>query len=225
MKSLKNKIILCVLIFSSFNSFAATAEKNLLIIGDSLGDGFWLGINNDRDRLKNEQLKTIKGSVQGQSITGKGFLSYLDKVKEIRTSVNPDYVVIWIGANDQAPEAKVKGKDNPSYLAWQEIYKKNALKLLDVLKVAPDKVYWVSLPIMRGEKNNNNAHLINSILKQISLERKVRYVDIEKYLTDESGNFSRTTNYNGKFIQIRADDGVHFTTIGYKLVTKQVPFN
>lgn len=225
MKFLKTKLILFVLIFSSTNSFAAPVEKNLLIIGDSLGDGFWLGINNDRDRLKNQQLKTIKGSVQGQSITGKNFLTYLDKVKEIRNGVNPDYVVIWIGANDQAPEAKVKGKDNPSYLAWQEVYKKNALKLLDVVKVSPEKVYWVSLPSMRSEKSNNNAHLINSILKQISLDRKVRYVDIEKYLTDESGNFSRTSNYNGKFVQVRADDGVHFTTIGYKLITKQVLFN
>jgi len=225
MKFLKTKFILCALIFSSINSFAAPVEKNLLIIGDSLGDGFWLGINNDRDRLKNEKLKTIKGSVQGQTITGKNFLIYLDKVKEIRSSVNPDYVVIWIGANDQAPEAKLKDKDNPSYLAWQEIYKKNALKLLDTLRISPEKVYWVSLPNMRSEKSNNNAHLINGILKQISSERKVRYVDIEKYLTDESGNFSRTSNYNGKFVQVRAYDGVHFTTIGYKLVTKQVMFN
>lgn len=225
MKFLKTKLILSVLIFWSINSFALPIEKNLLIIGDSLGDGFWLGINNDRDRLRNEQIKTIKGSVQGQSITGKNFVSYLEKVKEIRSDISPDYVVIWIGANDQAPEPKLKDKDNPAYLAWQEIYKKNALKLLDVIKVSPEKVYWVSLPSMRSLKSNNNAHLINSILKQISLERKVRYIDIEKYLTDESGSFSRTSNYNGKFVQVRADDGIHFTTIGYKLVTKQVVFN
>ena len=124
-------------------SFAEPIEKKVLIVGDSLGDGFWLGINNDRDRLKNEKIKTIKGSVQGQSMTGKNFSSYIEKIKKMRSEINPDYVVIWIGANDQVPESK-SSVQNTQYLNnFELLYKKNALTLLEVLKVAPEKIYWV----------------------------------------------------------------------------------
>jgi len=225
MKFLKIKLVFLTMILFSQVSFAEPIEKKVLIVGDSLGDGFWLGINNDRDRLKNEKIKTIKGSVQGQSMTGKTFSSYIEKIKKMRSEINPDYVVIWIGANDQVPESK-SSVQNTQYLNnFELLYKKNALTLLEVLKVAPEKIYWVSLPIMRSPKSNNNAHTINLILKQISKEKKLHFVDIEKSLTDDNGNFSKTMNYNGKFIQTRADDGVHFTTIGYKLVSKLVTFN
>jgi hypothetical protein len=225
MKFLKIKLIFFTLILFTQATPAEPIEKKVLIIGDSLGDGFWLGINNDRDRLKNEKIKTIKGSVQGQSMTGKNFSSYVEKIKKMRSEINPDFVVIWIGANDQAPEGK-SSEQNSVYLNnFQMLYKKNALLLLDAIKVSPEKVYWVSLPKMRSPKSDNNAHTINAILKQISSERKLHFVDIEKSLSDGNGNFSKTMNYNGKFIQTRADDGVHFTTIGYKLISKLVTFN
>lgn len=225
MKFLKIKFLMLTMILFSQVSFAEPIEKKVLIVGDSLGDGFWLGINNDRDRLTNEKIKTIKGSVQGQSITGKNFSSYIDKIKKMRSEINPDYVVIWIGANDQVPESKSSEKNSLYLNNFQILYKKNALLLLDALKVQPEKVYWVSLPKMRSPKSDHNAHTINLILKQISTEKKLHFVDIEKSLVDDAGNFSKTMNYKGKFIQTRADDGVHFTTIGYKIVSKLVTFN
>ncbi|CAM8342478.1 SGNH hydrolase-type esterase domain containing protein [Candidatus Methylopumilus universalis] len=222
MKFLIIKFILLFFVIQPFVLKAVELDKKILIVGDSLADGLWLGINNDRDRIKKENLIIFKGSIQGQTITGMNFFSYIDKVSSYKNDFGPDYIIIFIGANDQTPNFSSKKVGNFTLENWKSQFKRNAITLIDSLKMKPEKVYWVSLPIMRDVKTNQDAQIINQILKEIGAEKKINIVDIEKEFTDNAGSFVMALNINNKFMQIRADDGIHFTTAGYKLISRKL---
>src|SRR5690606_28033049 len=77
--------------------------------------------------------------------------------------------------------------------------------------------FWVSLPVMRRQDMNEDAEMINDLIRSRALANGVRFVDIFASFADADGNYNPYgPDLAGKTKLLRDQDGVHFTDTGYR---------
>lgn len=78
-------------------------------------------------------------------------------------------------------------------------------------------VYWVGLPIMRNMFTNDDAQVINDLLRERAAVSGAKFIDIYASFADEGGGFSfQGPDIEGKQKNLRDQEGVWFTGAGYR---------
>lgn len=196
-------------------------KLRVVVVGDSLSMGLSTAIGRHFDP------DLVQFVDQGRLSTGLARADYFDWVKgmnQISDRFQPDVTVVLIGSNDDQsivePGGGVVLGDTDE---WAETYDQRIDELLDAATSRGGRVAWVGLPPMSNGHDDSLARRLN--------ENYTNGVDNHPQATyfDTYDRFSRGGDYapfgrdaSGDLAQLRAGDGVHFSTTGYDTLAREV---
>ena len=100
---------------------------------------------------------------------------------------------------------------------WRGEYGRRVDRLIKGLKRQGVALYWIGLPVLRRAEANDDAQVINDIVREKAYLNGIKFVDIQAQFADEAGNYSAYgPDLTGKSRLLREGDGVLFTQAGYR---------
>lgn len=164
--------------------------KDITLIGNSLFDNWKI------EKLNNNSVANL--GIAG--ISTKQYQEYILDENKIKYLANK--TLIMTGTNDIIDES----------LNFEAILN-NINKLIEsLLKINKDtKIYFIEIPSIafRMDRNKEEIFKLNEYLKN-NLEKRVKYIEVNKYMTDDFKNLKLEYTY----------DGLHFNEEGYKILEK-----
>ena len=164
--------------------------KDITLIGNSLFDNWKI------EKLNNNSVTNL--GIAG--ISTKQYQEYILNQNKIKHIANK--TVIMTGTNDIVDKS----------LNFEAILN-NINKLIEsLLRINKDtKIYFIEIPSIafRMDRNKEEIFKLNEYLKN-NLEKRVKYIEVNKYMTDDFKNLKLEFTY----------DGLHFNEEGYKILEK-----
>jgi hypothetical protein len=106
---------------------------------------------------------------------------------------------------------------------WVELYEKKIEEMIGVAKSKGVPVIWVGLPAVRGPKGTADTLFLDSLYRDAAGKAGVTYVDVWDGFVDEAGRFmQKGPDFEGQPRQLRAYDGVYFTSYGARKLAHYV---
>jgi hypothetical protein len=207
---------------------AGDAPLHIAFVGDSMADGLWGAMFRrlGKDKCLAEKVRLIRHAKNGTGLTRLDQYNWVNQVTALVDSSHPDLFVGSFGINDRQPivESDKTRIEYPS-AAFDTRY---TAIVEDVARAATSdgaSMLIVGLPVMLDVEANTDALAKNKIfttaIAQINSPR-VAYVTpwSSQPGADEYKPF--LPNAKNNMVQVRATDGIHFTTAGYDMVMDAV---
>ncbi len=194
------------------------------VIGDSLADGIWGGLFRQLQPKKQRDFILQRHTRNGTGLVRPDIYDWQQGVTEIVNAEHPDVIIICLGLNDRQ-DAIVDGKRKATFKStvWKSDYENAVEKLIQSAGKGAASIYWVGLPSMRDQTIADDADYLNAIFESESKKLNISYVSWHDMSVDETGKFASHLKANdGKIKLVRADDGMHFTSIGYEVIAKNI---
>ncbi|MBS0242201.1 MAG: DUF459 domain-containing protein [Proteobacteria bacterium] len=183
--------------------------------GDQMADGLLDGLTELMTDEPKFQLDKKLRSISG--------LTRIDIDQELRnleagvTASKPHIVVLMLGAADRSPLRRNNRRVNVGSDDWKQEYALRLDAIMRALRKRSIGVFWVGLPVMRRQEVNDDAEMINELVRSRSLANGVRFVDIFASFAEADKSFTaQGADLTGKMRLLRDSDGVYFTAAGYK---------
>ncbi len=143
-----------------------------------------------------------------------GNLDWFAYVSAEMKAYAPDVAVLMLGANDAVVINSV-GTDR---------YGQRVGAMMDLLRAPGRLVVWVGQPAMGRPDLAVNAPIVNAVAREEAARRPwVLYVDTTAVTSDADGNYTpNLRDIDGSTVQGRADDGVHLSPAGGRVVAEAV---
>jgi hypothetical protein len=198
----------------------APAPVNLVVLGDSLADGLWGSYTRAYVRMRH--VKIVRATQNSSGFTA---TSYDQELEKRLAAGKIDLMVIQVGANDRQRAFAPEGREWAVFPTpkWHEFYRQRIGRFLAVVQAKKLRSVWVGLPIMRKEDARTDAKMMNGIYREMSERHDVPFVDIWALTANAEGEYDAyREDEKGRKRRFRADDGVHFTELGYDVVARHV---
>lgn len=187
---------------------------NVMIVGDDYAEGLHAGML--------------------EAFLGDGRVQIRPKVTPMNGLLRPDFAeklvafgedlkrepasiaIVMLGAWDRVSVRDAEGKRMTiGTPGWSKEYADRADRLLKQLKRANVPVYLAGLPGGPSTGANEDAQLMNDVLRERAYLNGSKYIDTFADFADENGGFSQWgPDITGKIVRLRRSDGVYFTPPG-----------
>lgn len=199
---------------SFITPFPEGEKYRIYVFGDSFADGVWAGLV---PALTQGALAEVTN--RGEEIHGlaRNDGKTWDAIVNAIPQAEPFQVAVVIfGVNDRINmrvDKKIVAFGTP---AWTDEYARRVDLFLKALKRRGVAIYWLGLPIMRGNNASADAEMMNSLFREKVLLSGGRFIDSWSLFADAAGNYAPYgPDMSGKVQQLRLDNGVHMTLRGY----------
>lgn len=192
---------------------------NVVIFGDSLGDGVWAGLYHAL--RKDKRFNVIRKSKVATGFVRRDYYDWNEAVREATSETTVDIAVVVMGTNDRQIIVENGARYALFSPKWREVYTQRVDDFTATLKASGARIYWVGLPVMRGQTFENDMLTFSRIFADRAAENGVTFLPTHDLLADDDGKYSAYgLDGAGRKRLLRAEDGIHFTMPGYeKLVT------
>lgn len=132
-------------------------------------------------------------------------------------------VVIFLGPNDPWDIYEARKRYAFPSEGWEQKYRDRVDEVLTFATSRGIHVIWIGLPAMRDERIKRGAKIENRIFQDETQKYKFDYLSTEDFLggLDEPYKTYIDDPQKGKVV-VRADDGVHFTSSGLRMISSRV---
>jgi hypothetical protein len=199
---------------SYINPFPNGDRYQILVVGDSLGEGLWGGLYRAfEDDPTLDFIQKAKKSTGFARTDTYDWNAELDKIlKEGPYQV----AVVMFGANDRHGMRKDGKWLKVGTEEWRQAYGSRVEEFIKKLRAANIATYWVGLPVMRSPGDTSSAEKLNDVYREKAFINGAKYIDVWDGFVDESGRFSAYgPDMSGQTKRLRDYDGIHLTTRGY----------
>jgi hypothetical protein len=201
---------------------AMQAPPKILFAGDSMMQGVApLVISHMRKEFPGGLFVDV--SRQSTGLTVNRYFDWPAKIKDETIKQDINTVVIFLGPND--PWDIYEGKKRYAFPSdnWEKKYRDRVDEVLDFAISRGMRIIWIGLPVMREERILLGAKIENKIFQEETQKYKFEYLSTEDLLgtLDEPYKKYITDPKKGKLI-VRADDGIHFTPLGLRIISARV---
>lgn len=196
--------------------------QRILFAGDSMMQGIapiimrQLKASHPEWLLRNE-------SQQSTGLTVKRRLDWVQKIKTEIVEHKLTTVAVFLGPNDPWDIYEKKQVIRFPSPEWEAIYSARVSEICEFAKEKKVHLIWIGLPTMKEKRVHSGATVQNPIFRDnmkrygfdfISTEALIGYLDqpYVRAMTDETG----------KKINLRADDGIHFSPRGLQRIAAAV---
>ena len=156
-------------------------------------------------------------------LTVRRFFDWPTKIKEEIDRNRFNTLVVFLGPND--PWDIMEGRKRYPFPsdAWVEKYRSRVAEVLDYAQSKGVHVIWIGLPNMRNDRVRQGAVLENRVFQEETARRHCDYLSTEALFGSLDDPYSRHIEMpeRGK-IAVRAEDGIHFTPEGLRLIGARV---
>jgi len=202
---------------STLRSFSPKKPARILVIGDSLGQGFGIFLDRQVKKRGLSAVVTNRGKVSSGLARG-DFYNWPANFKAQAASAKPDIVVAHFGANDMQTIIKPTGRVGYGTPSWTQAYGDQVTEILKTAAEVGAVVYWLG-PAPDSHRNlNNHLSMINPVFKQVVEASRGIYFPLTEIAAGPKGQFVKSITVNGRVIRIRTSDGSHFNGAGYTLM-------
>ena len=202
-------------------SVTAPAPVTLLYCGDSLAQGLYLSTQPPLRRRP--ALRVVNGTRHATGLTRSDEWDWVQVARDNVARNQPNLMLAWIGANDFRPlvDRGARARYQFGTPAFAEAY---GAKVSLMTRDARDKgvtVAWIGLPNMRDSAFAGAARKLNEIQEAAAREAGALWVPSWDATSDNTGHFRPSLPGPGQTERrFRADDGVHFSDIGYRTIAR-----
>lgn len=194
------------------NPFPEGDVYKLQAYGDAFADGLLPGLF--ESFAGDSRIEVSRRARPIIGLTRNEFDEEMRKEENVRDPLH--IAIIMVGINDRIPFRAANGQrllvGSP---AWREEYGRRVERLVRALRRRNAAVYWIGLPVMRRNDVNDDAQMMNDIVRQKAYLNGVKYIDTQAQFADDAGNFSPYgPDLTGKNRLLREGDGITFTAAG-----------
>jgi hypothetical protein len=202
--------------------FPFSSSPKVLFAGDSLMQGVAPIAIADLKKIYPNG-KFIDLSQQSTGLTVRKYFDWPKKIEEESLREGLNVVIIFLGANDPWDIYENKKHFVFPSIEWQELYRQRVNEVLLFAKEHQIHVIWVGLPNMEVARVKTGAILQNSVFETETKKYDFDFISTEEILGALDSPFTKYLQDPVKgSILIRANDGIHFTPYGYRLVSNQL---
>src|SRR5690606_31501592 len=194
---------------------------NVVVLGDSLGDGMWAGLYHVL--RKDKRFNVIKKSKVATGFSRHDYYDWNQAVREIAAETRIDIAVVVMGTNDR--QAIVENGQRHALFddLWRDIYKQRVDDFTATLKSTGARIYWLELPVMRSPRFGGDMKRFNEIFEERAQRNNIIFVHTDGLATGADGGYTAYGEDRfGRTRLLRAEDGIHFTMAGYELLGERV---
>lgn len=200
---------------------AGKTKLNIVVFGDSLGDGLWAGLYHML--RKDKRFNVIRKSRVATGFVRKDYYDWSEGVREAAADTRIDIAVVIIGTNDRQTIVEDGARYGLFQPKWREVYNERVDDFIATLKASGATIYWVGLPVMRSAGFESDMKSFTSIFKARAAANGVAFLPTHDLMTDKDGNYSAYgLDASGRKRLLRAEDGIHFSMQGYELLARAV---
>jgi len=200
----------------------AVNHPKILFAGDSMMQGVApMVISRMRKEFPDGDFVDL--SRQSTGLTVNRYFDWPAKIRDESIRQNFKTVVIFLGPNDpwdiyEARRRYVFPSEN-----WEKKYRERVDEVLDFAASRGMRIIWIGLPVMREERIKLGAMIENRIFQEETQKHKFDYLSTEEFLGALDKPYKKYIEdpKRGKLV-VRADDGVHFTTLGLRMISSRV---
>lgn len=205
------------------DTISEAAQKGpVLLVGDSMmkapGNSLGRIFRKDKISFKNE-------ASLGSGLARLDAYDWFGKLEEFKTALNPNLVIIMMGANDKQPMKSDTAILQPDTPEWDTEYAARIGKMMDIASNnGTTEVIWIKLPPMKDEAMNKHAEAVNAILdKEVKTRSNVVLYDPMPELTPRTPKEYKKVimSSTGTPIEIRSDE-VHLSPQGANILAQNM---
>ena len=199
--------------FTSYvTPFPSTERHRVIVLGDSFGAGLAAALT---EQLRNQRADVLNKAQPWAGLTRGDGTEWDKTIAALTPAEEFQIAVVVLGADDRQAIRGAKQRLDLGSPGWQEEYTRRVDVLLRVLKARKAAVYWVGLPIMRGEQSSQAAQTMNGIFLERVRLAGAKFIDTWDGFVDAEGTYTDAgTDITGATRLLRMNDGVHLTTTG-----------
>lgn len=194
---------------------------NVVVLGDSLGDGTWAGLYHVLRQDK--RFNVIKKSRVATGFSRQDYFDWNAEVRSIAAETRIDIAVVVMGTNDRQPIVEEGRRHALFEPGWRDIYERRVDDFTATLKATGAQIYWLELPVMKSPRFGADMAQFNGIFEARARANGITFVDTQGLATGADGGY---TAYGpdrfGRTKLLRAEDGIHFTMPGYELLGERI---
>jgi uncharacterized protein len=181
----------------------------ILVIGDALAGGLGAGMSR---MTENETAFEVVNRFQETSgIARPEVYDWAENLPNIMEDKGFNAVVVLIGSNDRQSIRSGDLRYVFNTPDWLSAYKAKIDQLLDVLKAANVKIFWVAVPPMGDALYDADMKVLAGLQKQEVLAKGASYVDLRAAFLNPDGTYTdKGPDDTGEVRKLRARDGVTF---------------
>ena len=192
----------------------------IAVIGDSLSQGLGSAI----ERWMNPSVvRVLSLGRQSTGLSRQDYFNWPAGMREIVEQFRPDLVFVMLGSNDAQAQISPSGSAIPvGTWEWAHGYRDSAEQLIREATRAGTRVVWVGIPIVKERHRWGFYRNVNEIYREAaSSDPNSTYIDTWNAFVGGDGRYSAfVRSDHGQLVEVRAGDGVHFTTAGYGMLGK-----
>jgi hypothetical protein len=203
---------------------AAPTPIHIAFVGDSMADGLWGSMFRriGKDKCLAERLKLIRHAKNGTGLTRLDQFNWVDEIAKLADESAVDLFVGSFGINDRQPIVDAdKAKFPFPGAAFDARYKSLVEDLVKNAIAKGGSILVLGLPVMLEADANTDASAKNQLFSTaVSAVGSPRATYATPWTSGSSPDAYKPFLPNAKnaMVQVRASDGVHFTTAGYDMV-------
>jgi hypothetical protein len=206
----------------AFREVTEEEPLRLWVIGDSLAAPVGRSIRNLAD--PGGLVVTRTTSQGGSALVTPGFFDWPATVAERMPQVDPDAVVVVLGANEGEPIWSGGRRLEVGSLEWDTAYRAMVAGFMARVAAGTSRVYWVGLPAMDKASYDAKVVHFNALLSGLAAVRpQVTFIEIYSLFVDEEGDYAGVLpNEDGVRVTLRDPDGVHYTAAGAERTARRI---
>ncbi|TQR33086.1 DUF459 domain-containing protein [Campylobacter sp. MIT 99-7217] len=189
-------------------------DEEFLLIGDSLMQGVALALKRD---LKQQGINSTDLSKQNTGLSYKNYFNWATATQiALENNSRIKYLVVLLGANDPWNIKKFRFNSEE----WNKLYASRVDELIQIAKAKGVRVLWYEIPPVKKEDLNAKIQILNGIYRNEIYKNNEIFIQTDANLSQDGLYSSYIKNEDGKSVKVRADDGIHFTYNGSKIMSK-----
>ncbi|MBR9823498.1 MAG: DUF459 domain-containing protein [Rhodobacteraceae bacterium] len=197
--------------------FTAEEPATLLVIGDSLADGFGMLLI-QRAEARGLNLRVVNRGRNSTGLSRGDFYDWPGNFSGMVSALHPDFTVAHFGSNDMQSIRTAEGTVPFQTEAWDASYKARAAGIVSEATAAGALFYMIGPAPDRNEKLNAHLEHVNPLLADAAQQNGGIYFPLAPYASGPGFSWVSSTTLGDQTLTIRSGDGSHFTIRGYQMV-------
>lgn len=191
----------------------------IFLAGDSLMQGPATQIS---VRLKSQGLRVVDAS---RVSTGLAYPQFFDWVARIKKAILEDKInvlVVFLGANDTFDMFDGGLRLALGSKEWENLYSSRISEISLLAKQNHVPLIWLGMPAMNRSDIQPYVPAMNRLFADVVGRHGGIYLPTGEVLGESEAKYVSVKLKDGRRLATRADDGVHFTPLGWSLVADVV---
>lgn len=196
--------------------------QRILFAGDSMMQGVAPLVMRELKKTHPEWLLRNE-SQQSTGLTVKRQLDWVEKIKHEIVNHQLTTVVIFLGPNDPWDIYERRKAIRFPSPEWEAVYSGRVGEICEFAKDKNVHLIWIGLPVMKEKRVYRGATVQNPIFRDNMKRYDFDFVSTEELIGRLDQPYVRyATDLSGKIINLRANDGIHFSPQGLQRIAAAV---